>query len=458
MMYIKKIIINNIRCFEKAEIDFGQPGTSLLIAGNNGSGKSAILRSIAMGLCDRDSAASLLRELEGNFVRKGAKKPIALIDIEMHDEETRITWTIKTKVSEWEKSIIESVEQLCAKGLKKTPVKYTQFPWHKIFVVAYGAGLRTTATAKFSEYFAPDAVYPLFKYDAPLQDPELAWRRLIAAAEKKGGKRLANNISQRISNLLKGVLGLSPNAKIILEPNGIFLKEKNKFIELNALGDGHKAVAKVVLDLVVWYLLLQSYDAKGRGEEREWRGIQLEEDGKLQTIFGIVIIDEIEQHLHPKLQRQIINNLSEKFPNIQFIMSTHSPLCVAGTADVTINSKEAYKIYSVYKDKDEKPCIKEMPVPHGLRADQILVDYFDLETTLPISLQAKVNKYRTLVMKEIDGKLSPQDKKEYVRLELELRRSAPLVAEREDDRKIELQMMQTTKKMEKMLLTKKPIL
>ena len=89
MMYITKIRLRDVRCFEEAEIDLSdcKPGTSVLIAGNNGLGKSAILRAIAMGLCDRDSAASLLRELEGNFIRKqaiGAEKEaeieICLVD------------------------------------------------------------------------------------------------------------------------------------------------------------------------------------------------------------------------------------------------------------------------------------------------------------------------------------------------------------------------------------------
>lgn len=75
-MYITKVRLTDVRCFEDAELDLSdcKPGTSALIAGNNGTGKSAILRAIAMGLCDRDSAASLLRELEGYFIRKQAEE------------------------------------------------------------------------------------------------------------------------------------------------------------------------------------------------------------------------------------------------------------------------------------------------------------------------------------------------------------------------------------------------
>ncbi len=49
---------------------------------------------------------------------------------------------------------------------------------------------------------------------------------------------------------------------------------------------------------------------------------------------GIVMIDEIDLHLHPKLQREILHRLSEIFPNVQFIVTTHSPNVVIGALDI----------------------------------------------------------------------------------------------------------------------------
>ena len=67
-MYIKRLYLKNVRCFEKLEINFDQPGSSILLLGDNGDGKSTILKSLAMGLCDDSSAAALFRELQGEFV------------------------------------------------------------------------------------------------------------------------------------------------------------------------------------------------------------------------------------------------------------------------------------------------------------------------------------------------------------------------------------------------------
>ena len=59
-MYISKITLENVRCFENEPIELGDSHPSLLIAGNNATGKSSILRSIAMGLCDEASCVNFL--------------------------------------------------------------------------------------------------------------------------------------------------------------------------------------------------------------------------------------------------------------------------------------------------------------------------------------------------------------------------------------------------------------
>lgn len=146
----------------------------------------------------------------------------------------------------------------------------------------------------------------------------------------------------------------------------------------------------------------------------------------------MVIIDEIEKHLHPHLQRRIIKNLVERFPKIQFIISTHSPLCVSGVSDAADGT---WRIYSTHIEEGQYK-ISEKPLPTGLRADQILVDYFDLPTTLNITLQNKVDSLRELMMKP---KLSIADKKKFDQLDEELKKEAPLLAEREEDRRSELE-------------------
>jgi predicted ATPase len=452
MMYISKVWLRDVRCFEDVKIDLSdcEPGTSVLIAGNNGIGKSAILRAIAMGLCDRDSAASLLRELEGNFIRRTARKKRgaqgdkqAVIEIELKDE-NRQSWMVRTTVAEWKELIIERVEQqYSARGKRVEFQEFSPF-WDELFVAAYGAGLRTTGTAKFSDYFAPDALYSLFKYDAPLQDPEIAWRRLVAASRsKKRSAKQDTETNDRISRLLKYVLDLDQRSKIILEPNGIYVARGKEMIPLDALGDGHKSLVKLTLDILVWYLLKNNYDREELGEERYWHPISIDASGR-PDVRGIVVIDEVEQHLHPKLQRQILMRLHEKFPRVQFIMTTHSPLCVSGTADVSHNDRRTYKIYSLFNLGNGNVQAKERPIPRGLTADQILVDYFNLPTTVNVSLEEDYKRLRVLLLKEVRTK---SEEKEFQKIKDRLKAIAPTLGETIEEREMLSQLRKSTEEL-----------
>ena len=59
----------------------------------------------------------------------------------------------------------------------------------------------------------------------------------------------------------------------------------------------------------------------------------LKNNTKLDDIQGIVLIDEVDKHLHIKLQKEILPKLFKLFPNIQFIVSSHSPFLNMGLAD-----------------------------------------------------------------------------------------------------------------------------
>ena len=73
-MYVRRLRLKNIRCFEEFELPFEPTGGSALLIGDNNAGKSTVLRSLAMGLCDQSSASALFRELPGEFVRRGSAR------------------------------------------------------------------------------------------------------------------------------------------------------------------------------------------------------------------------------------------------------------------------------------------------------------------------------------------------------------------------------------------------
>lgn len=397
MMYITKIELSHVRCYKNATINLGDGGTSILICGNNGSGKTALLRSIAMGLCDQASSGALLRDLPGDFIRKTSTHQVertADIMVELvKSTSDKQRYKIATKLKTRSDSIFETVNTV-------TNLPDEEFPWNDIFVSGYGAGLRTHGSEDYVQYFAPDAVYSLFEYSYHLQNPEVAWRRLIEAANNDQEEEKA--ISDNVCSVLKKILELdSDDDHPSIENNGIFIKSYWGKHELNALGDGYQALVTITLDILSWKLLsenhkaiLQAYEAN---KAPEWKPILNTKD-LAANLDGVVIIDEIEKHLHPKLQHKIIHHLKELFPRIQFIISTHSPLCVSGTADVEEGS---FKIFKTYRDDDEN-CVKlkEMPIPVGLTADEIFEKYFEIGDTRNNNMQRDLEEYRQLYLKK----------------------------------------------------------
>ena len=96
-MYISRIRLRNIRCIDNLEIDLRSRATTnsaLLLLGNNGVGKSTILKSIALGLCDRGGASGLLTDMYGNLLKNGQEEGL----IELFLSSGKDNYTLKTTI------------------------------------------------------------------------------------------------------------------------------------------------------------------------------------------------------------------------------------------------------------------------------------------------------------------------------------------------------------------------
>ena len=324
-LYIDRLTLTNIRCFEHLTIPFNMPGESLVIIGDNGEGKSTLLRSLAMGICDQSSAAALFRELHGDFVRTRSRKDYGKIEVELRDpkrdgaERYCIETTIKSLRA------FERVEQTLWRWIgqheeaTKTEISPEDFPWDRIFASGYGPGIRVQGMSDYDYYLAVDAVYPLFRYDVLLQSPELVVRRLLAAARQRGGDEQEERILDEVKNLLAKVLRLKPT-QIDFSPHGISIQGPSGKVGLSAAADGYRGTVTWILDLIAWWFVYR----------RRTRTTQFFD------LHGIVFVDEIEQHLHPNWQRTIMRLLTESFQKVQFIVTTHSPLVASGCEGIPV--------------------------------------------------------------------------------------------------------------------------
>ena len=171
--------------------------------------------------------------------------------------------------------------------------------------MAYGASRSVTGTESYEEYALVDSLYTLFNYKYPLQNAELGASRVKIHSREEWKK---------LQNILKEVLMFQEDDEIFLERTGLYVETKRGKESFNTLSDGYKSLTSVILDFLSWNLIYKE-----------------DEDFDLTNLSGILIIDELEQHLHPKWQRKIVKILSEQFPKVQFICSTHTPICVLGS-------------------------------------------------------------------------------------------------------------------------------
>ena len=125
---------------------------------------------------------------------------------------------------------------------------------------------------------------------------------------------------------------------------------------------------------------------------------------------AIVLVDEIDLHLHPKWQRKLISYLTERFPNTQFIVTAHSPLIVQAATDANI--------VLLRREGDHVVIDNDVEAIRGWRIDQVLTsDLFGLETARPPEYDKLIAERTKLLSK---AKLTKKDEARVKVLEREI--------------------------------------
>lgn len=349
IMYVSHVHLENIRGFRDLEIDLSAgdqaPRQRTLIIGKNGTCKTSVLRAIALGLCDLTDANALISQPIGAMIRRGA-------------EEGRIRLRLEEGASRIERSVT-----LRRDNGKELAVQTSIQP--QPFVCGYGAGRYGVGPDTVREYRVADAVFTLFDYRRTLIDPELTLRRL---QDFLGTERYDAALSG-----IKRVLGLTPEDQIYLLPGGgveLSGPSLGEAVRLEGWADGYR---------MTFYWMTDLYG-------RAMRNQQITPQGHVR---GIVLIDEIDQHLHPSMQAEVLPRIAEVFPEIQLFATTHSPLVAldATPEELVVLRREGDLI------------VREEEVPDftGYSAEDMLVDehLFDTAAYSP-EMREKVTRYRQL--------------------------------------------------------------
>jgi energy-coupling factor transporter ATP-binding protein EcfA2 len=425
-MWVASVTLTNIKCFQEQEISFvrnrkdrldrAQPYYWITLLGENGVGKSTILQTLALLLAGPEAAKELLPRPTG-WVRdpKDVGKITAVLHKEDNDTGTfgedrpRKTFSLSyfvTGSNPVEVGTTKDKQQTYTEpALVEEPTKILS--WLRAnafasgsqgwFTVGYGAFRRLT---RLSQVIVPSLDQPKrssnfftqFNEDSSLSSFE-RWMvyldyRLAKDSNDIEAQRMKRFGEEAIVRLLPGDVKI---AGVTKEGLIEFLVDGQR-VPTISLSDGFRSVIALAGDLI-------------------WRLLQAFPDLDDPTsASGVVLIDELDIHLHPSWQREIAGWLRDVFPHLQFFVATHSPLVATGAGEEALT----LRLHMVENQLE----ISEIPYS-DLAADvdrTLKSPAFGLPSTYSPTTEKKIQRYHNL--KRENGTLGGEEKQEYEQLQM----------------------------------------
>jgi energy-coupling factor transporter ATP-binding protein EcfA2 len=329
-MYIQKVTIENIRSIDHFEMEFPKPAGWHVLIGDNGSGKSSIVRAIALAIIGPTDAQALRLPLI-NWIKRGCEFSEITLTVQRDQNFDGYSGKKRPLVRPFESSVkitkeinngfeIGKIDKNGKSGLN--PFEYIWSGKGGWFSTAFGPFRRFTGGDKdWSKvyYSNPRAAAHLsvFGEDVALTE-SLEWLSLMkfqSFEEYDTARTILEGLKIFINDG-----GLLPhNTKLTqISSTGVIFKDGNNCeIDINQLSDGFRSLLSLIFELI--RQLVKTY-----GETSVFHNIF--HGDMVIDVPGVVLIDEVDAHLHPSWQTRIGEWFTQYFPNIQFIVTTHSPL------------------------------------------------------------------------------------------------------------------------------------
>ena len=342
-MRVTRLKLTNVRAIEVAEFHF-QPGFNL-VAGVNGVGKSTVLETLAVCFSAIVGHANRYPRygkcFEADDIRVGIGALQAECDLEcagrkhgylLHRDRHR---SIFQRESEWSREKEKTysrpeIEQFY--GGIPTDGRGGR-PEGQVLAVLFSTD-RSVASDKASRRGAAAGGVTAAFADALLTRPLrlgefAAWMRAQEAlsSERPAAKRMLAAFDSAVTRFLPGFGNLRPAEED--SGHSLVIDRGTTSLPVRHLSDGERGVLAMVLDLTR-RLAQANPNMQNPAAEAE----------------AVVLIDEIELHLHPSWQRRIIGNLTETFPKCQFIATTHSPQVIGEVEHDRIQFIAGGEVYS----------------------------------------------------------------------------------------------------------------
>ena len=366
-MRIERLILENVKCYSTLDMNFsdievpeGGLRNRTVVLGNNGTGKSTLLKSIALGLAGSSALGELIGDVDA-WVQRGKDKG----HIELHlktsrnqDRKVRLALQRGDSLGDLIERNSESLELL------DDAISHTE---RNYLVIGYGVHRRignprfASSKGAFNSRRA-DNVATLFDSEASLY-PFESW---VMDLDYQGEEAKLRSLKRALNSLI-------PNAKfhsIDKKSKKVRFKSRDGLLNFDQMSDGFQITANWLGDLL--FRISQTYS---------------DYKNPLKARF-ILLIDEIALHLHPAWQRVIIQSIARLFPNAQLIATTHSPF-VAQQA----GNRELYTI--IRNKKNHLDLFHYENDPRKLLIHQIIMsDIFGISSDESVAVEAAKNELR----------------------------------------------------------------
>lgn len=389
-MKLKSLTLSNFRNYETFSITFNKKLN--VIVAENGVGKTTILDAIAIAYGEMLTRMPKIKgksfeDKDLRIIDENKNAPYMRIDVETYND---INWD-RTQAVNKTRMIKDQIPQ--AKGIKDlnnyidelinrdyTNEKNFDIP----LIMYYGTSRavlrtpmrKTNFQKKFSRFESLSGAldsdtnfHRLFQWFDAMEDEE---RRLITDKRDFDYKL---PLLEAVRNAIVGMLPEFSNPRIKTRPLRFLIDKniqgKNITYNINQLSDGYKTVLAMIMDI-----------AGRMGEANPNKENPLESE-------ALIMIDEVDLHLHPRWQQTILIDLQNTFPNAQFIVTTHSPQVLT-----TVHSENIQAIKLI----DNKPKIEIYDFSYGAKSHELLDEILGInERPQNIDIVQDLNKYLNLV-------------------------------------------------------------
>ena len=349
--YIKEINIRKVRHLQDLRIIVSSEEENrrhLILTGNNGSGKTSLLEAIQTYLDSVSKDNEPYQSRNALMLYQGALEQarktndqnlILQMDLEFSNETGEI------------KSAFDHGNFILA-YFGATRAFHSPEPKHvEKTILKDSYGINESTRSIFLSYLL-----------------DLKMTQALAIVKKDLKK--AEDIEEWFDRLQANLRDLYDDPSLLIEFNeetfrfSLIVKDREPF-DFNTASDGFSAILDIIIDLIL--------------------RMQLQDKRVTEFLVpGVVLIDEIENHLHLEIQKKVLSILTELFPNIQFIVTTHSPF--------VLNSIDNATVYDL-----ERHVLVEKGLS-GASYSGIVEGYFRLDE-LSSDLRGKLDEYRALTQK-----------------------------------------------------------